>query len=46
MTPQPWTFALLALAAFRAFKLIADDAILDRPRDRLVKNREIGRAHV
>ena len=40
MMPQPWAFALLALAAFRFFKLIADDAILDRPRDRLVKNRE------
>jgi len=31
--PEPWTFALLALAAFRIWKLIADDRILDRPRD-------------
>jgi uncharacterized protein DUF1360 len=31
--PEPWAFALLALAAFRVWKLIGDDAILDRPRD-------------
>ena len=36
MTPQPWAFALLALAAFRVWKLVADDAILDRPRDWLL----------
>lgn len=33
MIPEPFEFALLALAAFRAWKLIADDRILDRPRD-------------
>lgn len=33
MIPAPWTFALLTLAAFRVWKLIGDDAILDRPRD-------------
>jgi len=32
MTPDPWPFALLALAAYRVWKLIGDDAILDRPR--------------
>ena len=31
--PEPWQFALLALAAFRVWKLIGDDAILDTPRD-------------
>lgn len=33
MIPTPWTFALLALAGFRLWKLIGDDAVLDRPRD-------------
>jgi hypothetical protein len=37
--PEPWEFVLLALAAFRAWKLIGDDAILDRPRDWAVKHR-------
>lgn len=36
MTPEPWEFVLLALAAFRVWKLIADDRILDRPRDWLI----------
>jgi hypothetical protein len=31
--PSFWQFALLALAAFRAWKLVGDDAVLDRPRD-------------
>jgi len=31
--PQPWEFALLALAAFRIWKLVGDDAVLDKPRD-------------
>jgi len=31
--PQPWQFALLALAAFRIWKLVGDDAVLDKPRD-------------
>lgn len=34
--PEPWVFALLALAAFRIWKLVADDRILDRPRDWLL----------
>lgn len=33
MVPDPWAFALLALAAFRWWKLLAEDQILDRPRD-------------
>lgn len=33
--PDWWAFVLLALAAFRVFRLIAEDAILDRPRDRV-----------
>lgn len=36
MTPTAWQFALLALAAFRVWKLLGDDAILDGPRDRLL----------
>lgn len=36
MIPEPWEFALLALAAFRFWKLLADDRILDRPRDWLL----------
>jgi hypothetical protein len=31
--PGPWHFALLALAIFRVWKLVGDDAVLDRPRD-------------
>jgi hypothetical protein len=31
--PSTWQFALLALAAFRLWKLIGDDRILDRPRE-------------
>jgi hypothetical protein len=31
--PDVWEFALLALAAFRVWKLVGDDAVLDRPRD-------------
>jgi hypothetical protein len=30
--PSPWEFALLALAVYRVFRLIAEDTILDRPR--------------
>lgn len=40
MIPEPWEFALLALAAFRLWKLIADDRILDRPRDWLLGKME------
>jgi hypothetical protein len=31
--PDPWEFALIALAGFSIWKLLGDDAILDRPRD-------------
>ena len=30
--PTTWTFALLALAGFRIWRLLAEDTILDRPR--------------
>lgn len=33
MIPEPWEFILIALSSFRAWKLIADDRILDRPRE-------------
>lgn len=33
MIPEPYEFVLLALAAARAWKLIGDDRILDRPRE-------------
>ena len=36
MIPEPWIFALLALAAFRLWKLVGDDAILDVPREWLL----------
>lgn len=35
--PEPWPFVLLALAAWRVWKLVGDDVILDTPRDWLVK---------
>lgn len=31
--PGWWAFVLLALAAFRVYRLLAADALLDRPRD-------------
>jgi hypothetical protein len=34
--PEPWEFALLALAAFRIWKLVGDDAILDPLRDKVL----------
>lgn len=37
MIPEPWEFVLLALAVFRLWKLVGDDAVLDRPRDYLLK---------
>lgn len=36
--PEPWIFALLALAAFRVWKLLAEDTILDRPRAWLIRS--------
>lgn len=38
MIPGPWELVLLALAAFRVFWLIGEDAILDRPRNWLTRN--------
>lgn len=35
--PDWWTVTLLALAAFRVFRLIGEDLILDGPRDRLTR---------
>lgn len=32
MIPSPWEFALLFGAAYRVFRLVAEDTILDRPR--------------
>lgn len=32
MVPEPYELVLLALAAWRTWKLIGDDVILDRPR--------------
>lgn len=40
---SPWEFVLLALAAFRVWKLIADDEILDRPRDWIIERIDLGR---
>ncbi len=36
MIPSPWEFALIALAVFRLWKLVAEDNILDRPREYLL----------
>ncbi len=35
--PSWWPFLLLALAAFRVWRLLAEDTILDRPRERIVR---------
>ena len=35
--PRWWEFALLSLAVFRIWKLLAEDTILDRPRAWLLK---------
>ncbi len=37
MIPDWWEFALLALAAFRVWKLLAEDVIFDRFRERLLE---------
>jgi len=34
--PDWWSFTLLALAAFRVWKLLADDVIFDRVRERVL----------
>jgi len=33
VTPARWEFVVIALVAFRLWKLIADDRILERPRE-------------
>lgn len=38
MIPPAYEFALLALAAFRLWKLIGDDRILDRPREWVLRH--------
>lgn len=35
--PSWWQFLLLALAAYRIFRLLAEDTLLDRPRRALLK---------
>lgn len=34
---DPWWFALLSLAAYRVYRLLAEDTILDKPRRRLLR---------
>jgi hypothetical protein len=36
--PEWWPFLLLALAAWRTFRLLAEDTILDRPREYLLRH--------
>lgn len=36
MIPEPWEFTLLFLAAFRIWKLVADDVIFESLRNRLL----------
>ena len=36
MIPDPFEFLLLALAAWRVWRLVAEDALLDRPREWLL----------
>lgn len=38
--PNWWETALLALASFRIWKLLADDTILNAPRERILGGRE------
>lgn len=37
MIPEPFAFVLLALASWRVWRLIAEDALLDRPRAWLLR---------
>ena len=39
--PGVWAFALLALATFRTWKLLAEDTILDRPRAFLIRSEAV-----
>ena len=34
---EPWEFAIIALAVFRVYRLIAEDTILDYPRRKLLR---------
>jgi hypothetical protein len=36
LIPDPWEFLLLALAAYRTWRLLAEDTLLDRPREWLL----------
>lgn len=47
--PNWWALLLLALAAWRTYRLLAEDTIFEKPRRWIVnldQNWEIGRAHV
>lgn len=44
--PSWWPFLLLALAAFRTWRLLAEDTILDGPRARLVQRMPKGEEFV
>ena len=37
MIPGPWAAVLLGLAAFRTWRLLAEDELLDRPRRRVMR---------
>ena len=39
MTPGPWAMLLLAAAVYRTWRLLAEDELLDRLRDRLTYHR-------
>jgi hypothetical protein len=36
LIPDPWEFVLLSLAAYRTWRLLAEDTLLDRPRSWLL----------
>lgn len=38
--PEWWAFVIMALAVFRVYRLVAEDDILDGPRDRLLDKLE------
>src|SRR5262245_55816629 len=37
MIPEPYQFVLLALVAYRVWRLLAEDGILEKPRRKLVR---------
>lgn len=45
MIPVWWHFLLLALVAYRIWRLLAEDDILDRPRRRVLRYAEDGTPH-